>query len=55
MHVTDGPTHPVDPSILLGLIVRYCLSDGQAADLVLDQQFMNARYRAYQTVRLMES
>jgi hypothetical protein len=54
MDITDGPAHPVDPSILLGQIVRYCLSDGQAADLTLDQQFMNARYRAHQIVRLTE-
>jgi hypothetical protein len=54
MDVTDGPAHPVDTSILLGQIDRYCLSDGQAADLALDQQFMNARYRARQIMRLME-
>jgi hypothetical protein len=30
------------------------MSDGQAADLALDQQFMNARYCAHQIVRLME-
>jgi hypothetical protein len=33
--MTDGPAPPVDPSILLEQIVRYCLSAGQAADLAL--------------------
>jgi hypothetical protein len=54
MDVTDGAPSPVNLSVLLGQIVRYCLSDGQAADLALDQQFMNTRYRAHQIVRLME-
>jgi hypothetical protein len=54
MDVTDGPAPPVDPSIRLEQIVRYCLSDGQAANLALDQQFMDARYRAHQIMRLME-
>jgi hypothetical protein len=46
MDVTGGCSPPIDPSILLGQIICYCLSDGQAADLALDQQFMNTRYRA---------
>jgi hypothetical protein len=44
----------IDPTPLLSNNVRYCLSEGQAADLALDDQFMNARYRAHQTVRLFE-
>jgi hypothetical protein len=52
--VIDGLAPPIDPFILLGQIVRYCLSDSQAADLTLGQQFMNVRYCAHQIVRLME-
>jgi hypothetical protein len=54
MDATDDPVSPVNPSILLGQVVRYCPSNGQAADLALDQQFMNARFRVHQIVRLME-
>jgi hypothetical protein len=50
----DGPALPLDPYILLPQIIRCCLSEGQAADLALDPQFMNARCRAHQIVRLME-
>lgn len=54
MEDADGPAPPIDPSILLPDIVRYCLSDGEAARLALDAQFMNARFRAHQIVRLAE-
>jgi hypothetical protein len=36
-----SPALTIDPTPLLFNIVRYCLSDGQAADLALDDQFMN--------------
>jgi hypothetical protein len=49
-----GPAPPIDLPTLLPQITRYCLSAGQAADLALDTQFLNARYRAHQMVRLME-
>jgi hypothetical protein len=39
---------------LLSNIVRYCLSEGQAADLALDDQTMNDRCRAHQIVCLFE-
>jgi transposase len=35
-------------------MTRYCLSADQTADLALDTQFVNARYRAHQMMRLME-
>jgi hypothetical protein len=54
MDVTDGTAPGVDPSVLLGQIVWYYLSDGQAANLAFDQQFMNARYCEHQIMRLME-
>jgi hypothetical protein len=37
----DSPALAIDPTQLLSNIVRYCLSEGQAADLALDGQFMN--------------
>jgi UDP-2,3-diacylglucosamine pyrophosphatase LpxH len=49
-----SPVLAIDSSPLLSNIVRYCLSEGQAVDLVLDGQFMNARYRAHQIVCLFE-
>jgi hypothetical protein len=36
MDATDRPAPPIDPSILLGQVFRYSMSDGQAADLGLD-------------------
>jgi hypothetical protein len=38
----DGITPPVNPSTFLPQIIRYYLSEGQAVDLALDPQFMNA-------------
>jgi hypothetical protein len=48
------PALAIDLIPLLSNIVRYCVSEGQAADLALDNQFMNARDRAHQIVRLFE-
>jgi hypothetical protein len=55
MDTTDGPATPADPSPLLPQIIRYVLSVGQAANLPLDSQFMNAECCAHEVVRLMES
>jgi hypothetical protein len=41
----DGPTLAIDPTRLLPNIIRSWLLEGQAAVLVLDDQFMNARFR----------
>jgi hypothetical protein len=49
----DGLTPPVGPSTLLPQILRNYLSEGQAVDLALDVQFMNAGCHAPQIVRLM--
>jgi hypothetical protein len=49
-----SPALVIDLTPLLSNIVRYCLSEGQAADFALDDQFMNARYRAHQIVCLFE-
>jgi hypothetical protein len=40
-----SPTLAIDPTSFLSNIVRYCFLEGQAADLALDNQFMNPRYR----------
>jgi hypothetical protein len=45
---------PVDPSRLVLNIIRYCLSEREGAHLALDRQFMSARFRAHQIVRLLE-
>jgi hypothetical protein len=39
---------------LLSNIIHYCFSEGQAADLALDDQFLNAQCRAHQITRLFE-
>jgi hypothetical protein len=49
-----SPALAIDPTALLSNIVPCCPSEGQAADLALDDRSMNARYRAYQIVRLFE-
>jgi hypothetical protein len=49
-----SPPLAIDPTTLLSNIVRYCLSEGQATGLALDNQFMNARYHAHQIVCLFE-
>jgi hypothetical protein len=49
-----SPAPNIDPTPLLSKIVRYCHSEGQAADLALDDQFINAQYGAYQIVHLFE-
>jgi hypothetical protein len=49
-----GPAPPINLPTLLPQITRYCFSGGQTADLALNTQFVNARYRAHQMVRLME-
>jgi hypothetical protein len=49
----DQPAPAVDPTELLPNIVRYCLSEGDASRLALDTQFMNARFRAHQILRLI--
>jgi hypothetical protein len=49
-----SPALVIDPTPFLSNIVRYCLSEDQAEDLALDDQFMNARYRVHQFVRLFE-
>jgi hypothetical protein len=48
------PFPPIDLLTILPQITRYCLSASETADLALDTQFVSARYRAYQMVRLME-
>jgi hypothetical protein len=50
----DRSAPAVDPSTLLPGIIRHCLSEGDAASLALDRQFMNARFRAHQIARLVE-
>jgi hypothetical protein len=54
MAEADAPAPPIDRPTLLPQITRYCLSAGQTADLALDTQLVNARYRAHQIVHLME-
>jgi hypothetical protein len=49
-----SPALAIDPTPFLSNIVRYCLSEGQTADLALDDQFMKTRHRAYQIVHLFE-
>jgi hypothetical protein len=49
-----SPALAIDPTPLLSNIVRYCLSEDQVAGLVLEDQIMNARYRAHQIVCLFE-
>jgi transposase len=49
-----GPAPPINLPTHLPQITRYCLSAGRTADLARDTQFVNARYRAHQMVRLME-
>jgi hypothetical protein len=49
-----SPALAIDPTSLFSNIVCHSLSEGQAADLALDDQFMNARYRAHQIGRLFE-
>jgi hypothetical protein len=49
-----SPALAIDPAALLSNIVRYYLSECQAADLALDDQIMNARYQARQIIRLFE-
>jgi hypothetical protein len=49
-----SPALAMDPSPLFSNIIRYCFLEGQAADLALDNRFINARYRAHQIVRLFE-
>jgi hypothetical protein len=46
MDAADGPAPPINPSTLLPQIIRYCLFEGQATDLALDPQLMNAGWRA---------
>jgi transposase len=48
------PAPAVDPTGLLPNITRSCLSEVDASRLALDAQFMNARFRAHQIVRLIE-
>jgi hypothetical protein len=54
MDDTDGPAPAIDPNRILPSIIHHCLSEGQAADLALDHQFMNPRLSAHQIVRLIE-
>jgi hypothetical protein len=54
MTEAHGHVPPIDLPTFLPQIIRYCLSAGQTADLALDTQFVNARYRAHQMVPLME-
>jgi hypothetical protein len=54
MQNADDPAPPVSPSRLFPDIIRYCLSEGDAAPLTLDRQFMSVRFRAHQIVRLLE-
>jgi hypothetical protein len=41
MQDSVSPALAIDPTALLSNIVRYSLSESQAADLALDDQFMN--------------
>jgi hypothetical protein len=54
MEDTDGPAPAIDPHRILPSLIRDCLSEGQAADLALDHQFMTTRFRAHQIIRLIE-
>jgi transposase len=54
MEDTDGSASAIDPNRILPSIIHHCLPEGQAADLVLDHQFMPTRFRAHQIVRLIE-
>jgi hypothetical protein len=49
-----SPALAIEPTPLLSNIVRHCLSEGQAADLALNDRFMNGRYHAHQIVHLFE-
>jgi hypothetical protein len=45
MEDPDQPTPAVDPTELLPNIIHYYVSEDDAHRLVLDAQFMNARFR----------
>jgi hypothetical protein len=56
MEMEDHDEHApaVDPTELLRNITRYCLSEGDASRPALGAQFMNARFRVHQIIRLIE-
>jgi hypothetical protein len=54
MEDPDQPARAVDPTGLLPNIICYCLSEGDASRLALNAQFITARFRAHQIVRLIE-
>jgi hypothetical protein len=54
MEIPGEAAPAIDRSILLPCIIRYFLPEGSATSLTLDSQFMNARFRAQQMVRVME-
>jgi hypothetical protein len=54
MQDANEPAPAINPTILIPNIIHHCLSANYAARLALDHQFMNARFRAHQIVRLLE-
>jgi hypothetical protein len=54
MEASEDPAPAIDAPVLLPNIIRYCLSEGNVIILVLDAQFMYARYRAHQFVQLID-
>jgi hypothetical protein len=44
----------VDPTTILPNIIRYCLSEGEASLLPLNDQFMMARFRPHQIIPFIE-
>jgi hypothetical protein len=53
MDDVDGPAPAVDPSTLLRAIMRYCISEGNAARLALSGEFITARFRVHHIIRLV--
>jgi hypothetical protein len=54
MEISGDPAPAIDLSTRLPGIIHHCLREGPAAPLSLDAQFMNARFRAHEIVRLIE-
>jgi hypothetical protein len=54
MEDPDQLAPAIDPTGPLSNIIRYCLSEGHASRLALYVEFMNARFRVHQIVRLIE-
>jgi hypothetical protein len=54
MDEQSAPSPATDPTILMPRVIRYCLTEGEAADLALDSRFMLSVFRQEQIVRLKE-